>query len=268
MKLAGIEVEKVEKMVDAGGRKLHCRVFGEGSPTVVLISGLNAPQAYWNPIIPGICRKATVVTYDRPGYGKSETGMKPLHGEQAARDLRVLLEELDVPKPYVVVGHSYGGGIARLFASMYPGDMGGLILEDAQHESILDEQRNLLEGRDLEALEAMAARMGNTADPKTELDYMPATREQLEKSGPLPVMPFVVITSGDRSKAVPPMFSEQAREKLIELGMKLQKRLVALVPNGRHIIAEGVGHNIHVDKPAVLIDPLLEMIAAIEEGKE
>ena len=202
-KLTGIDVEAVEKMVDVGGRKLHCRVFGDGSPTVVLISGLNAPQEYWNPVIPAVCGKATVVTYDRPGYGKSERGKLPLHGKQAAEDLHVLLEELDVPKPYVVVGHSYGCGIARLFASIYPRDMGGLILEDGQHESILDEQRKLLEGPDLEALEAMAARMSNSSDPKTELDYMPATMEQLEKSGPLPAMPFVVITSGERSKAVP-----------------------------------------------------------------
>lgn len=56
------------------------------------------------------------------------------------KDIYVLLKNLDVPKPYILVGHSYGGKIARLFASMYSEDLGGLILEDTQHEDILNKQ--------------------------------------------------------------------------------------------------------------------------------
>jgi len=51
------------------------------------------------------------VTYDRAGIGKSEIGDLPTHGEQSAKDLQVLLDKLGVPRPYILVGHSYGGGI-------------------------------------------------------------------------------------------------------------------------------------------------------------
>jgi len=51
---------------------------------------------------------------------------------------------------------------------------------------------------------------------------------------------------------------------LIKLGLDFQQRLVDLIPGGKHIIAEGVGHNIHVEKPEILVDPIIEMINKIQ----
>ena len=263
-----ISTPKTENMIDVGGRKLHCFVYGKGSPTVVLVSGFGAPQAYWNSVIPDLAAKTTVVTFDRAGIGKSEIGNLPTHGEQAAKDLHVLLEKLDVPKPYLLVGHSYGGIVVRLFASMYPDVMGGLILEDAQHEDVLNEQRKILTGNDLEALEQMVARFSTPENPKTEADYRNITTEQVRKSKPLPHIPFIVLTAGDRSKAMPPMFSDEAKEKIAKLGLEMQQKLVALIPGGRHILVEGVGHNIHAEKPEALINPVVEMIKEVREKKE
>jgi len=257
-----------ESMVDVGGRKLHCYMYGKGSPTVVLVSGFGAPQAYWNSVIPDLAAITTVVTFDRAGFGKSEIGDLPTHGEQSAKDLHILLEKLSVPGPYILVGHSYGGSVVRLFATMYPDDMGGLILEDAQHEDVLDEQRKILIGKDLETLEQMVARFSTPDNPKTEVDYLNITTEQARKSKPLPMIPFVVLTAGDRSKAMPPMFSDEAKEKIAKLGLEMQQKLVALIPGGRHIIVEGAGHNIHVEKPEALIAPVKEMIKEVREKKK
>ena len=258
------EIDGTEHAIDVGGRKLHGFVYGEGSPTVVLISGHNAPQAYWNGIVSAIAEVATVVTYDRAGYGVSEIGELPLDGGQSARDLGVLLREMAVPRPYLAVGHSYGANVARLFASTCPDDVGGLILVEGQHESILDEQRKLLTDRDLERLEEMVTMMSEMADPRSELAYRSSTMEQLEKSEPLPEVPFVVITAADRLGAMPPIFSEKAQTELAELGVRLQERLVGLVPGGKHVLAEGVGHNVHIDRPEALLDPLLGMIDDIQ----
>ena len=262
------EIDGTEHVVDVGGRKLHGIVYGEGAPTVVLIGGFNAPQAYWNGIVPAIAEQATVVTYDRAGYGKSEIGDLPLDGGQSARDLDVLLREMEVPTPYIVVGHSYGVHVARLFAAACSDDMGGLILVDGQYQGILDEQRNVLDGQDLEKLEEMVVMMAEMTGPQSELAYRETTTEQLRESGPLPEIPFVVITAGDRSRAMPPVSSEEAKAKLAELAIRLQDRLVALIPGGTHIVAEGVGHNVHVEKPEVLLDPLGEMIELIQGGGE
>jgi len=150
---------------------------------------------------------------------------------------------------------------------MYPDEMAGLILEDAQHEDVLDEQRKILKGKDLETLTQMVARFSTPENPKTEADYRNVTTEQVRKSKALPQIPFVVITAGDRSKAMPPMFSDEAKEQIAKLGLEMQKKLVALIPGGKHIVVEGVGHNIHVEKPEALIAPVVEMINEVQKDK-
>ena len=259
---------KIENRVDVGGRRLDCRVYGNGSPTVVLVSGLEAPQAYWNSVIPDLATKTTVVTYDRAGVGKSELAGLPAHGERSAQDLHVLLGKLAVPKPYILVGHSYGGSVARLFASMFPDDMGGLILEESQHEDVLNEMRKILEGKDLAAFdELMAARFSTPERPQTEAEYREATREQLKSSRPLPQIPYVVLTVAGRAGAMAPLFSDKAIEKLAKLDSSLNDRLAALIPGGKRVVVEGTGHDIHVDKPEELIAPVTQMIRVVRENK-
>ena len=258
--LKPLDIPKAEHFADVGNRRLHSFVYGKGSPSIVLISGNRAPQEYWNSVVPALAEKTTVLTYDRAGIGRSETGDLPLHAKQSAEDLAHLLKLLEIPAPYIVVGHSYGGTVARLFAAMNPEDIAGLILEDCSHEDILEEQRKILKGADLEQLEKMVEMMSPEGPPQTETDCVRVSKQQLRDSPPLPAVPFVVITSGDRSKAMPPMFSAQGKSDLITLGLNLQKRLVALIPGGKHIVAEGVGHNIHVERPELLLEPIIEML--------
>ncbi|MFC2117168.1 alpha/beta fold hydrolase [Bacteroidota bacterium] len=268
MKDVDNKFEKTEKMIDLGEERIiDCKIYGKGSPTVVFVSGFNASQSNWDPVLPFLFKKATVLTYDRPGIGKSKKGNLPLDGVQSAKDLKALLEKLDVPKPYIVVGHSLGVDIVRLFVSMFPENVGGLILEDGSHESLLDEQLKTLEGKDLETLKKMALGTNRPTNPQSEISYRKETIEQLRNSPVLPHVPFVVITSGNRANAVPPVFSESGKKDLIKLGKELQQRLVDLIPGGKHIIAEGVGHNIHIEKPEILVEPIVEMINKIKASE-
>ena len=264
-----ISTPRKENRIDVGGRKLHCFVYGSGAPTIVLVSGLGAPQEYWNYVVPDLAAITTVVTYDRAGVGKSELGDLPAHGEQSVKDLHVLLDTLGVPRPYILVGHSLGGMIARLFASLVPEGMGGLILEDTQHEDNLAELRRILKGKDLEAFDELTSGMlALPENPKTEADYRNMTREQLKKSGPLPRIPYLVLTVAGRAKAMGPMFSAEAIEEMGEMDSVLNEKLAALIPGGRLIVVEGTGHNIHMDKPQLLIGPVREMIKEVREKKQ
>jgi len=264
MKIPTLAIKGNEGMIDVGGRRLHCAVHGSGGPTVVLVSGFQAPQEYWNPIVPGIAEITTVVTYDRAGYGKSERGDLPVHGRQAAADLHVLLEKLEVRRPYLLVGHSYGGRIVRLFAVAYPGDTAGIVLEEAGHEDLADAQLEALTGKDRETLAAMIAPYRTAVpDPRTETDYMLETIEQLRRSGPLPPVPLVVVTSASRGSGLPPVFSPEGQARLNEVAMAMQKKLVDLVPGAEQILVEGAGHNVHVDKPEAVLAPIRAMIARL-----
>lgn len=263
VQIAEISTPRETAMVDVGGRKLACTRYGKGAPTVVLVSGFRAPQRYWNPVIPALAEVTTVVAYDRPGIGESELGTAPNHGAQAAADLHRLLAVLAVPKPYVVVGHSYGGRIARLFAAAYPADVAAIVLEDSTHEDLLDEQLKALEGKDREQLAAMSAPFRQRVpNPSGEADYMLDTVEQLRAAKPLPHVPLVVLAA-TRGLGIPDVFTPEGTARLKEVNLGMQRRTAGLVPGGRLIEVPDVGHNIHVARPRALLDPLLELVAGL-----
>ena len=259
-----VETPRFELMADVGGRKLHANLYGKGKPTVVLVSGFNAPQEYWNSIVDPLAAEATVVTYDRAGVGESELGTLPAHARQSAVDLRRLLDVLGAPKPWLLVGHSLGARIVKIFASMYPGDVGGLVLMDGVPSEILDAQRAILTGADLELLERMTSGQAAPANPRTEADYSLVSFEQERTMGPLPRVPVLVLIAGDREKNVPPGFSPEARKKMAQLGMDLQKKMASDL-GGAFIVFEGVGHGLHTEKPAPVADAIKDMIRKVRK---
>ena len=114
-----------------GGRSLYLECVGAGSPTVVLEAGLGGNARNWSLVQPQLGRLARTCAYDRAGVGSS----LPLPGVHDARaeidDLQRLLEHARIDPPYVLVGHSYGGLLARLFAQAHARDVAGIVLVDA-----------------------------------------------------------------------------------------------------------------------------------------
>ncbi len=262
-------LKKVEKMVDVNGRKLHVIAYGKGKPAIVLLSGLNAPQDFWNALIRPVAEKTMVVTYDRPGCGRSQLGSLPTHGQQAAADLKELLEQMAVPGPYILVGHSYGANIARLFAAANPSVVGGMIFLDGQHPGILEEQKKVLAGEDLARLEQMIASLKNKANPKNESDFLLVTLEQGMQAGTLPQVPFTVVTSGaNRLAGIPLLFSEDGRQQLLRLGMELQKKSAAEIPGGEHIVLEEMGPTLHNENPKPIVKIVKAMLSRVRKAQK
>lgn len=102
----------------------------------MLFSGFNAVQETWNAVVPPLTELSTVFTYDRSGYGKSEIGDLPTHEEQSTKILNVLLKSLDVSKPYLLVGHSYGVRVVRLYGIP---EAKYILLEELRHAMYLED---------------------------------------------------------------------------------------------------------------------------------
>jgi pimeloyl-ACP methyl ester carboxylesterase len=123
------------EMVDAGGNRLHLYCTGEpGAPTVVMDSGLGGTVLDWQLVQPELAKSTRVCTYDRSGMGWSEAGAQPRTSEQIAGELHILLGNAEVRRPYVLVGHSFGGTNMQVYASQYPGEVAGMVLVDSALE--------------------------------------------------------------------------------------------------------------------------------------
>jgi len=121
------------QLLDVGNHRLHIDCTGAGSPTVVLEAGLgetSPAMAGW--IAPAVASTTRVCVYDRSGYGWSDPAPSPEDGRTVAANLHALLAAAGVAPPYVLAGHSSGGVYTRIFAGMYPDEVAGLVMLDAQ----------------------------------------------------------------------------------------------------------------------------------------
>lgn len=133
------------RSIQAGRIKLNLDCTGDRSPgrtTIVLDSGLGAPALGWILIQPEVAKFARVCSYDRAGYGWSDPGPEPRTSSQIAKELKAVLDAAAERPPYVMVGHSFGGFNVRVFTSLYPGEVAGVVLVEASHE---DEDHRIAE---------------------------------------------------------------------------------------------------------------------------
>ncbi|MCJ1287851.1 hypothetical protein MMC26_007203 [Xylographa opegraphella] len=127
-------------LVSIGTHKLFAKIAGPtrkaGEPLVIVVTGLGSSITSWPSVLRGCIRFARIMAYDRTGLGKSEKAPSPSPrtGEVIAEELSTLLKAMHLEPPYVLVGQSYGGILARLFLAQRPKDVVGLCLLDANQE--------------------------------------------------------------------------------------------------------------------------------------
>jgi pimeloyl-ACP methyl ester carboxylesterase len=254
-----------------GGRRLFLECRGTGSPTVVLEAGTGDLADVWKmpptgpgaAVLPAVARFTRVCAYDRPGTylpdgrrSRSDPVAMPRSARDIVADLRALLSAADVPGPYVLVGHSFGGMVARLYATLHPGGLAGLVSVDAQNEDFVEAYQDLLTPEQyLSAVldpQPPPGMESYAAVERLSLETSAAQMRQAQADTPLRRMPVVVV-SHSRDLWNPFGFPSGWPQVELERAFQgSQDMLAALVPGARHWVAARSGHYIQLDQPRLV----------------
>ncbi len=220
-------------LVDIGGRRLHLVCSGTGSPTVVLEHGLNTSATTWDAVVPTIAKDTRVCAYDRAGVRTSDQPpTKPRTGRDAAADLYALIRASNMVGPFVLVGHSIGGAIIRLFAQDHPDFVAGLVLVDSTNEYEFQLDRPISSGEWM--------------DTSATVDQLRADHWQRD-------VPLYVLAAGRENVAGA---SETQLAQIRKYRLAMQEELARRSPKGHFIVAERSGHNVPLEQPQVVIDAI------------
>lgn len=120
------------RLVDIDGRHLYLECRGTGTPTVVFVAGLgDSGETAWRAVWDQTAQSTRACIYDRAGLRRSDPGPTATTYQGAADDLNALLQSARTPNPYVLVGHSLGGLLARRYTHDHPAEVAGVVLVDA-----------------------------------------------------------------------------------------------------------------------------------------
>jgi pimeloyl-ACP methyl ester carboxylesterase len=284
------------QLYDVGGYHLHAIYQGQGTPTVILEAGLSCTHLDWSRVIPEIAKKTKVFAYDRGGYAWSDPRPKPRNGLKMVGELHTLLQKAGISGPIILVGHSYGGLLVRLFASQYPEVVAGIILVDGSP----DDQRTSFPKTkswrkrisedimwQIYRLRPILARIGFIRlrnQPNGYIDALPeevkpvatalglgsraydwlwteepsinATNNEVRSSNLPDYIHSTILVAG---KSIP-------IEEYQDIWLKLQKEQSQKMPNCVYEIVEESGHFIHLEKPEKVIEAILQMVDKIRHS--
>jgi pimeloyl-ACP methyl ester carboxylesterase len=247
-------------MVDVGHHSLHINCSGQGSPTVILEAANLGMSAHWVRVQQQLAQTTRVCAYDRAGMGWSERGPEPRDAKQVTGELHTLLKDADTEGPYVLVGHSYGGLYARMYAAQYPNEVAGVVLVDSSHpeqftrspegRAMYEQTRRLgtvipfltrlgvirlinfypahpdlppQQRAQIEAFNSSTRQLSTTAQ---EFRATPQTTAQVRSTGSIGDEPLAVISAGEQSSG----------------WLELQYELAALSSNSIHRVVDGATH--------------------------
>ena len=283
-------------LVDVGGRRLHAICTGSGSPTVVLEAGASSFAIDWTLVQRAVQRTHRVCAYDRADMGWSDPSGNAA-AVNTARDLHSLLERAGERPPYLLVGASRGGLLIRTFLLEYPEEVAGLVFLDPASEerlfTLIGGEGVLIATLSAEQLKPtfprepvrVPRRSPQKGDP---FDRLPPEvyqqrillDERLIASVPETVPPEAVaaMQEADRAmlarllasrKASPHPFGDRPTIVLSRGSDRNAEReavhasIARLSSNGRHAVVPGAGHEIHLFEPAVVIQAIEDVTAAI-----
>ncbi len=110
--------------------RMHVKQMGHGSPAVVLEAGIAASTLNWSLLQPLLAQNSATYSYDRAGFGWSVARNSGCSLAEIANNLHATVAALDLPRPYILVGHSFAGLILREYSLRFADEIAGIVVID------------------------------------------------------------------------------------------------------------------------------------------
>jgi len=266
-----------QRLITIDGSKIWINTIGlesreKGHPVIVFESGHGTPMGNWDRVIADSVELGPILTYDRPGVGKSEPLDEMPTIKNVADRLIKILEQLKLEPPYLLVGHSLGGVYVRGFAVYYPEKLAGLVIIDpgdftetnqnkreyykalGWNKERIDEELTVLQEKSIERSESIPAPLQRERQVLRDL-----RREDFKEISehPLPNIPVHILTGGRFDMPEHMRSKEFDNEALFRSKMKHRVArwtdVIQTVDRGMILYSGDAGHFVHWDDPELAI---------------
>ena len=273
------------KLVDVGGYRVHLYCTGTGSPTVVIVGA--GFSFNWGLVQPEVAKFTQVCSYDHSGIGWSESGPKDSCSLRVT-EVHTALKNAGIKGPYVLVGHSLGALVARLYAGRYPDEVAGMVFVD--HAGVFGPAPSGARAWPLPPPTPSTPSGGgpvgfgiesdpnfsklSSRDRQLHLWAMSQTRNQIALQANHEMMPECVAQADAITKehshplGDKPLVDVSTDETLGPDYVKLQNELLSLSQNSKQIIAEKSGHFVIIDRPDVVVDAIQQVVQSVRTNSK
>jgi pimeloyl-ACP methyl ester carboxylesterase len=289
------------KLVDVGGYRVHLYCTGTGSPTVVIVG---AGYSFdWGLVQPEVAKFTQVCTYDHSGIAWSDSGPRDSCALRVS-EVHTALKNTGIAGPYILVGHSLGGLVARLYAWQYPAEVAGVVFVDHALAMIsrrrppnatvapasspppltpappslaprgatvrmgMEDDPNFgkLPARDRELHQWATGQDRDRAASPNDLDMLMDCIEQADAIIKDQNHPLGNTPLVDVSAGDTPAIPPQAAEKWREKYAELQAKLLSLSANSKELVAEHSGHFVIIDRADVIVYAIRQVVQAVRNN--
>jgi pimeloyl-ACP methyl ester carboxylesterase len=263
-----------DTLIDIGARRLHLHCVGvptPKTPTVLFEAGGGGTAASWQATQKRLGTRAYSCAYDRAGSGRSDPGPGPRTLAQQVFELELLLQGARLSGPFVLVGHSIGGLLVRLYTAQHPSDVVGMVLVEPAHENGMLGSVSL--GRWVRLRELATDRRipAPHRDGPPNVGYDPAqdfTAEEFQaiylarRREPVPLgeRPLIVLGAGVRP--APPGTPDSLWRELRRERDEQVRELTGLSRNAKFVLSPGSTHDMPADDPDRIAQAVLEVLSA------
>jgi pimeloyl-ACP methyl ester carboxylesterase len=250
-----------QDFVKINGNQINYEKKGNGSPTIVMVSGYGGPLTSFDSVFNKLSKLTTVVRYSRAGLGKSSYENVDKDFDSMVSELESLIENLSIDEEIVLIGHSYGGLIIRSYAKRHPEKVCGLLFDDSTFEDYFNRLTAI--EKDAEKIEMKEHEDLNSHKPMDDefrslwkVWHLP--NNWANWFDPMPQVPTVVLTSMKITKS-----GLRANDKLMEARYSAHSTWTMNKPFCMQIGLANAGHFIHKDNPKVFVESVNMLLSAI-----